>query len=86
MYCNDCGTQISDTAKACPNCGAVVSNKQTKERWTTGMFSVLMVLSVLAPIVGWVAGSIALYRRETDHAAYLLSVGTAMFLLYLGLQ
>jgi len=77
---------MSETATACPSCGAVVSNRQTKERWTTGMFSVLMVLSALFPIVGWISGSIALYRKEVDQGAWLLGVSITMFFIYIAIQ
>ena len=86
MFCRECATDISYTALACPSCGAVTDNKQAKERWSTGLFATLMVLSVLIPLIGWISGGIALYRRETDHGAWLLGVSTGMVFLYTGIQ
>ncbi|MEO7953027.1 MAG: zinc-ribbon domain-containing protein [Polaromonas sp.] len=33
MKCKECGTQVSDTAKACPGCGAKIKQKTSKLTW-----------------------------------------------------
>jgi hypothetical protein len=49
VHCRECGKKISDTAKACPQCGAVqpagTSNQNPKPNWT-----LTLILSIL---LGW---------------------------------
>jgi RNA polymerase subunit RPABC4/transcription elongation factor Spt4 len=39
INCHECGTPISNTAKACPHCGA----KKPKVRWRENLIAVVII-------------------------------------------
>ena len=46
--CKECGNQISDKAKTCPNCGAKQPKKMGVFAWIAVIFVVLLVIGAIA--------------------------------------
>ena len=42
VKCPECGKQVSETAKACPNCGHVLKQKDGGTAMTLGIISVIL--------------------------------------------
>jgi RNA polymerase subunit RPABC4/transcription elongation factor Spt4 len=49
INCHECETPISNTAKACPHCGA----KKPKVRWRENLLAVVIIVFVLIWAIEW---------------------------------
>lgn len=65
VKCNECGAEISGSAKACPKCGAKVKKPLYKRPW----FIILMVILVLGVIGSTAGGSSSQPSSNTVSAA-----------------
>lgn len=52
IKCTECGKEISDTAKACPNCGAKRKRRRTLLTFVGAFVALLLVLSVTGRVSG----------------------------------
>ena len=54
IKCEECGKEISDTAKSCPNCGFVLSKKKQNNNDGGEVSSSAKWISLFIPIIGFV--------------------------------
>lgn len=71
INCKECGKEISDQAKRCPNCGAKteVSNKQKKN--IIIVLCVIVVLVVASVVISNIRASNPLYKYSRDTISIL---------------
>lgn len=52
IKCGECGKEISEQAKTCPNCGARTQKSKKQSRTTVKFIIVIVIIAVLAVIIG----------------------------------
>ncbi|MDD2720842.1 MAG: zinc ribbon domain-containing protein [Gallionella sp.] len=52
IKCRECGHEVSDTAKTCPNCGAKPKVSRTFLKYAVGFLALLFVLAVVGQLSG----------------------------------
>ena len=84
MFCKKCGASIDDEAVVCPKCGCKTENyeekvtvKEEPDKATGGM----IVLSILLPIVGVIAGIVNLCKKKTKSGTTYLIVGIVAWII-----
>ena len=96
IKCPECGKQISESASACPNCGAPVTQETIqrgkelmqeqirKENSFThvDLGGLAMIFSVFIPIVGFILGIVAIVKGMVRRGVYALILSGIFGLLY----
>lgn len=82
MFCNACGTEISENAVACPSCGEPTA--KAKKPISKGALVASYVLAAGLPIIGWIMGVYLLIKGRIGHALAVIVIGITFFFVWAG--
>jgi hypothetical protein len=84
-FCSSCGEALkSADAVVCTNCGAGTGNlTQTKNKpWESGTITGLYILAFIMPLVGGIAGIVALFNDANRQHGVGLIVASFVFWIF----
>lgn len=87
IKCNECGKEISDSAKICPNCGIAINNKSNKiikKNNINKIFLIIMILySVYTLYQAWNGLEILIGYFDMDYSYTISKVQSLTNLIYI---
>jgi CBS domain containing-hemolysin-like protein len=82
MFCQQCGKEINNDYGICESCGKTSDpprQASSQSGWPGWVVGLIIVISLFIPIVGLVAGAIAVSKPESISAGTIILVLSILF-------
>lgn len=84
MFCPQCGKEINNDSGICESCGKVPdlprqSSASSQSGWPGWVVGLIIVVSLFIPIVGLVAGAVAVSKPESRSSGIIILILSSLF-------